>query len=204
VLYLQSSDITDDGLARLADLPNLAYLNLANTPITSAGLATLSKFKALRRVDLGFGGSDPGLIRLHQARPDIEIQPDEFAFLAALKPQRTEMGFGGRTVHAEHGLSPEIWRYGLVVPAEAAAELDALLRKELPSHGWKLGIPGPDSAVIGYHRDRSPLPPPNPGMQRDVVYLPEPAADGYEQIWGVKAPPGGRLIVIERMPAYKN
>jgi len=204
MLYLQSTDITDDGLARLAELPNLAYLNLANTPVTSAGLAILSKFKALRRVDLGFGESDPGIVQLRQLRPDIEIQPDEFAFLSKLNPKRTELGFGGRTIHTEKGLSPEIWRYGLVFSAEASDELDALLRKELRSHGWKLGIPGPDSAIIGYHRDRSPLPPPNPGMHRDVVYLPEAPPDGYEQIWGIKSPRDGRVIVVERMPAYRN
>jgi len=204
ILYLQGTDITDDGLARLAELPNLAYLNLANTPVTSIGLATLSKFKALRRVDVGFGESDPGVVRLRELRPDIEVQPDEFAFLAALKPTRTELGFAGRTVHASDGLSPEIWRYGLAFPAEVSDEVYALLRKELPKRGWKLGIPGPDYAIIGYHRDRSPLPPPDPGMQRDVVYLPEPPLEGYGPIWGVKAPPGSRLVVIERMPAYRN
>lgn len=204
MLYLQGTDINDEGLAHLAGLPNLAYLNLASTQITSGGLEVLSKFKALRRVDLGFGESDPGVKRLRQLRSDIEIQPDEFEFLSKLKPQRTELGFGGRTVHAKNGFSPEVWRYGLVFPAESADEVDALLRKELPKRGWKLGIPGPDSAISGYHRDRSTLPPPNPGMHRDVVYLPEAPVAGYEQIWGVKSPPDGRVVIIERIPAYRN
>lgn len=50
--HLSGKDLTDDGLAALAEIDNLIWLNLANTKISDEGLKHLSEIKTLTRLHL--------------------------------------------------------------------------------------------------------------------------------------------------------
>ena len=50
--HLSGKELTDAGLKHLQDIPNLVWLNLANTKITDQGLKHLSAIKTLQRLHL--------------------------------------------------------------------------------------------------------------------------------------------------------
>ena len=51
-LHLEETRVTGDGLAKLAPLSQLTYLNLSGTQVTAAAVAPLSSLKNLRHVYL--------------------------------------------------------------------------------------------------------------------------------------------------------
>ncbi|AIE84854.1 hypothetical protein OP10G_1486 [Fimbriimonas ginsengisoli Gsoil 348] len=203
MIYLQGSNIADDGLRHLAALPRLAYINLGGTPVTDIGVRELARFRSLKKVDLGANATAAGVEALHRLRPDIQIQPDDFAFLARLHPQRVELGFRGRSVPEDHSVSREIWRYALVFPKETAGQVDALLRQELLRRGWKAGHPEAQPQYDGYYRERPRLPGSPNLVHLDNVILTHPPEGEVDRAWGVSAEPGGRLIIVERVVAEK-
>lgn len=67
-LNLNSTDLTDRGLARLTRLHNLRELDLGDTLITNRGLGQLKKLKRIERLNLGFcsGLTEEGLLELSE------------------------------------------------------------------------------------------------------------------------------------------
>ncbi|MFG0297217.1 MAG: hypothetical protein ACF8PG_15020 [Maioricimonas sp. JB045] len=65
-LNLNSTDLTDRGLARLTRLADLRELDLGDTLVTNVGLGQLKKFEHLERLNLGFcsGLTEEGLHEL--------------------------------------------------------------------------------------------------------------------------------------------
>jgi hypothetical protein len=202
MLYFQGSNVSDDALARLASLPNLRYVNLAATKITDKGLKELERFKSLRKVELGQDCSAEGISELRKRRPGIDVQPDEFAFLSGLHPQRIEMGFRGRLDHPPGQILGE-WRYGLIFPKKAAAQVDELLKHEVQGRGWKTGCPS-EHSPDGFYRDLLYEPGSKRVSLREEVYLPKPNANGVEEAWDAKSEPGGRVVVVERLVPFDN
>lgn len=69
--------VTDDGLAFVAQLPQLQVLELRGTQITDAGLEHLVGMKSLEKVDLNNTKvSAQGVAKLRRALPDCEISTD--------------------------------------------------------------------------------------------------------------------------------
>jgi hypothetical protein len=77
-LSLDGNPITDKGLARLADLPKLEFMDLSHTGVTDAGLMHLLAFPNLKTVNLdGARITDAGVTAFATRRPEIEIvRPD--------------------------------------------------------------------------------------------------------------------------------
>jgi hypothetical protein len=71
LLDLSGSHVADDDLAILPDLPGLADLNLAWTPITDTGAAHLARCDKLERVDLGGTATGDGAIRVLAGKPRL-------------------------------------------------------------------------------------------------------------------------------------
>ncbi len=73
-LHLDGTDVTDEQLAALSQLPNLSYLNLYNTRISDTGLATLQDYPSLQKVFLSQTQvTSEGITQLKQASPDLEL-----------------------------------------------------------------------------------------------------------------------------------
>ncbi|MCA9148959.1 MAG: hypothetical protein KDA92_06670 [Planctomycetales bacterium] len=63
--HLSGKDVGDDGIAALADIPNLVWLNLRGTKVTDAGLAHLANIKTLTKLHLEQTAiTDAGLAQL--------------------------------------------------------------------------------------------------------------------------------------------
>lgn len=74
-ITLNSTAITDDGLAAFPKCKSLASLNLSGNSITDKGLAHIEAVKPLKYVTLaGTQVTDAGVAQLQKARPDLEIQ----------------------------------------------------------------------------------------------------------------------------------
>jgi hypothetical protein len=66
--------LTDDGLAHLSGLTDLAELNLSDTPITDAGLAHLAGLKNLKYLEIrNTAVSDRAVARLRHALPQLNV-----------------------------------------------------------------------------------------------------------------------------------
>jgi hypothetical protein len=155
-LFIEGSNVSDSTLPLLSDLHALRYLGLGNTDVTDTGLMVLARFGSLKKADLGQRVTARGIAALAKARPDILARPDEFAFLAPLRPRRVEQPFlatrnlllpvGDPNPHAL-GLRG----YALIFPPETAGKVDELLGRELPPRGWRR-VPHP-----GYQRNGVPV-----------------------------------------------
>jgi hypothetical protein len=76
VLNLDRSDVADEGIAQLKDLPKLRHLGVSGTLITDEGFAGLANLKGLSSIYLfnNRGGvTDAGVAKLQAARPQIQI-----------------------------------------------------------------------------------------------------------------------------------
>ena len=198
-LFLEGSNISDAGLARLAGLQNLEYLGLGNTAITDAGLLTLATMPRLKKVDLGQRLTEAGMAALRQRRPDLDVRPDEFAFLAPLRPRREDQPFVQmrNSYLPLYSISPEaagLRVYVLIFPKDAAGQVDELLRRELPAHGWE------PTGAPGYQRKGVPVVLGSMAHDVDEVFR-----NPYGQQWHYfTPPPGERLIVIVRNVAPRG
>lgn len=77
-LRLDSHRITDQGLAELAALKQLRFLHLLHAPIGDAGLAHLHALKQLESLYLdGTKVTDDGLARLLEAVPGVHLHIDD-------------------------------------------------------------------------------------------------------------------------------
>jgi hypothetical protein len=155
-LFIEGSNISDSTLPLLSDLHALRYLGLGNTEITDTGLMALARFGRLTKTDLGQRVTARGIEALAAARPDILARPDEFAFLAPLRPRRVEQPFlETRNLLLPVGEpNPDAFGlrcYALIFPRETAGKVDELLGRELPPRGWKR-VPHP-----GYQRTGVPI-----------------------------------------------
>ncbi len=66
--------MTDAGLARLATLPQLEYLNLYGTKVTDAGIAKLAANKQLKKLFVWQTGVTPaGAKKLEEAVPGLVV-----------------------------------------------------------------------------------------------------------------------------------
>ena len=85
-LRLSRNRITDRGLATLARLPKLASLNLyGNAGVTDAGVEALGRIATLRHLYLWQTGvTSAGVAKLRAARPDLAVQLESDAGLAAV------------------------------------------------------------------------------------------------------------------------
>src|SRR6185437_5940641 len=83
-LRLDDNKLTDKSLDVLSSLPKLVEVNLYNNHgITDAGIQKLASMKALRRVYLfQTAVTKAGLAKLHQARPDLEIDAGDMSVSA--------------------------------------------------------------------------------------------------------------------------
>jgi hypothetical protein len=74
-LRLDNNKFTDKGIAALATLKKLEYLNIYGNPaVTDASIATLAQMPALREVSLwGTSVSQGGVRELRQERPELRI-----------------------------------------------------------------------------------------------------------------------------------
>jgi mono/diheme cytochrome c family protein/uncharacterized membrane protein len=75
-LRLSRNGLTDRGVAQLASLPRLEHLNLyGNAGVTDASVDTLVAVPLLRRLDVWETGiTDAGIASLRQRRPDLAVQ----------------------------------------------------------------------------------------------------------------------------------
>jgi hypothetical protein len=75
-LDLRATAVGDEGLKALAGLRSLATLSLYGTKVTDAGLASLQGLPALRRLYVGGTRvTEPGLKALRKARTELDITP---------------------------------------------------------------------------------------------------------------------------------
>ncbi|MGI9240834.1 MAG: hypothetical protein ACR2RV_08535, partial [Verrucomicrobiales bacterium] len=73
-LHLEKTGITDAGTPHLAKLGKLEYLNLYGTKVSDAGIAPLKELKGLKKLFLWQTGvTDKGAAELQSALPDCEI-----------------------------------------------------------------------------------------------------------------------------------
>jgi mono/diheme cytochrome c family protein len=74
-LRLENNDVTDRGIAELAGLAKLQYLNLyGNKAVTDAAVDSIAKLTALKHVYLWNTGVTPkGAVKLKELRPDLHI-----------------------------------------------------------------------------------------------------------------------------------
>ncbi|TWU05332.1 hypothetical protein [Allorhodopirellula heiligendammensis] len=68
------SDVTDDGLSLLADLPRLRNLDICSPSVTDAGIANLHELTELRSLLVGRGISEHALDELQSALPKLKIR----------------------------------------------------------------------------------------------------------------------------------
>ena len=74
-LNLDRCLITDDGIAKLASLPNLSWLHLGVTAITDTALAELAKFESLTEVIVTRTETTlEGVEQLRRARPNMNVR----------------------------------------------------------------------------------------------------------------------------------
>ncbi len=84
-LRLDDNKLTDRSLQALSSLPKLVELNLYdNRGISDASIPTLAAMKSLRRVYLWQTGvTKAGIAKLHQLRPDLEIDAGDMSVAPA-------------------------------------------------------------------------------------------------------------------------
>jgi hypothetical protein len=78
---LENTNITDDGLTHLVEIPNLAELSLDNTAVTDDGLKHLQGMRG-RPILIDVAGTDvtaEGAKRLHDAAPNIQVYGRTFS-----------------------------------------------------------------------------------------------------------------------------
>ena len=76
-LDLSNNDVTDAGLVYLAELSQLEELNLAHNAISDAGLAQLAGLRRLKFLDLtNTQVTEEGIERLLEALPELEVTDD--------------------------------------------------------------------------------------------------------------------------------
>ncbi len=100
-LRLDDNKLTDRSLQVLSSLPKLVEVNLYdNQGISDAGIPTLAAMKSLRRVYLfQTGVTKAGIAKLHQLRPDLEIDAGDMSVAAAAASQNPDPpGHGQKTV----------------------------------------------------------------------------------------------------------
>ena len=74
-LNLDKCPITDDGLAALASLTNLAWIHLGGTAITDTGLTTVAEFESLKEAIVTKTETTlEGVEQLRQNRPDMKVR----------------------------------------------------------------------------------------------------------------------------------
>jgi hypothetical protein len=88
-LRLDDNKLTDQSLDVLSSLPKLVEVNLYdNAGITDAGIPKLAAMKSLRRVYLfQTGVTKAGIAKLHQLRPDLEIDAGDMSVTPGGSPQ---------------------------------------------------------------------------------------------------------------------
>lgn len=84
-LRLDDNKLTDKALDVVSSLPNLVEVNLYdNRGITDAGIQKLASMKSLRRVYLfQTGVTKEGIAKLHEARPDLQIDAGDMSVAPA-------------------------------------------------------------------------------------------------------------------------
>jgi hypothetical protein len=194
-LYLHGSDITDGGLKPLTKLPKLLYLGLGNTNVTDAGLRVLASIASLKRVDLGRRVTKAGIGELRRLRPDLDVRPDEFAFLARLRPRRVDLAMSATRnyflpVGQFYRVAAGGHAYALIFPKETAAGARALLDKELRRRGWQ---------AVGTHNYSRPVKTNLPGVvkaKEDRVSIDDIEYHGSDIVPNAFVKPGERLVYI--------
>jgi uncharacterized membrane protein len=81
-LRLSHNELTDRTVANLAGLKKLERLNLYSNPgITDASVDVLASLPELKRLDIwNTGITEKGMARLHELRPDLELQGESSTF----------------------------------------------------------------------------------------------------------------------------
>jgi len=81
-LRLSHNELTDRTVAKLAGLKKLERLNLYSNPgITDASVDVLASLPELKRLDVWKTGiTAKGMARLHELRPDLELQAESNSF----------------------------------------------------------------------------------------------------------------------------
>jgi len=81
-LRLSHNELTDSTVAKLAGLKKLERLNLYSNPgITDASVEVLASLPDLKRLDVWKTGvTEKGMARLHELRPDLELQGEASSF----------------------------------------------------------------------------------------------------------------------------
>ncbi|HYH56143.1 MAG TPA: hypothetical protein VD772_05990, partial [Anseongella sp.] len=78
-LHLEHTAVGDAGLAALASCKNLRFLNLFGTGVTDAGLEHLQRIPSLREVHLYQTGVSPAAVRqLMERRPELRIDTGNY------------------------------------------------------------------------------------------------------------------------------
>ncbi|HTT04657.1 MAG TPA: c-type cytochrome domain-containing protein [Steroidobacteraceae bacterium] len=91
-LRLDDNKLTDRALPVLSSLPKLVEVNLVGNPgISDAGMQALAAIKSLRRVYLfQTGVTKAGTAKLHQLRPDLEIDAGDISVAPGGAPQNPD------------------------------------------------------------------------------------------------------------------
>ena len=77
MVIVLSSQLSDSGVAALASLPQLEYLELARAPVTDQGLQHLQSCSQLTNLKLYVTKVTPaGLAKFRAARPDVKVESD--------------------------------------------------------------------------------------------------------------------------------
>jgi hypothetical protein len=89
-LRLDNNKFTDNGIAALAPLKKLEYLNIYGNPgVTDASIATLAQLPALREVYLwGTSVSPAGVQKLKQQRPELRVDNGDEPIPVPAAPRR--------------------------------------------------------------------------------------------------------------------
>lgn len=73
-LHLEHTAITDEGIARMGNMPNLEYLNLIGTKVSDASIKKLAEFKSLRSLYVWQSAlTEEGIAELKKLRPDVNV-----------------------------------------------------------------------------------------------------------------------------------
>jgi uncharacterized membrane protein len=81
-LRLSHNELTDRTVEKLAGLKKLERLNLYSNPgVTDASIGVLASLPELKRLDVWKTGvTEKGMARLHELRPDLELQGEASSF----------------------------------------------------------------------------------------------------------------------------
>lgn len=105
-LHLEKTKITDSGLAHLKGLVNLEYLNLYGTQVSDAGLVNLAGMKKLKSLYLWQTKvTDAGVAKLKKELPQVQVVLGTAEFVKPVPA--TEKGTPDKAKSAEPAKKPE-------------------------------------------------------------------------------------------------